>query len=50
MVGSWDRRGRIRKRLTMIRHPELISHIISVCTPYIAPDETYISPEDVVKG
>ncbi|KAF2125995.1 epoxide hydrolase-like protein [Dothidotthia symphoricarpi CBS 119687] len=31
-------------------HPKLITHIFSVCTPYSAPSEQYISTEDLVKG
>jgi soluble epoxide hydrolase / lipid-phosphate phosphatase len=31
-------------------HPEIISHIFSVCTAYSAPSEKYLSVEDLVKG
>ena len=31
-------------------HPELISNVFVVCTPYTAPSETYISTLDLVKG
>ncbi|KAF2112584.1 Alpha/Beta hydrolase protein [Lophiotrema nucula] len=31
-------------------HPELISHVFSVCTPYTAPHREYISLEQIVAG
>jgi hypothetical protein len=31
-------------------HSELVTHVFSVCTPYSAPQETFISTEDLVKG
>ncbi|KAF1357310.1 alpha/beta-hydrolase [Lizonia empirigonia] len=31
-------------------HPQLITHIFSVCTPYTAPSEKYFSTEQLVKG
>ncbi|KAF2477393.1 alpha/beta-hydrolase [Lindgomyces ingoldianus] len=31
-------------------HPELISHVFSVCTPYTAPQKEYLSLEDLVKS
>jgi soluble epoxide hydrolase/lipid-phosphate phosphatase len=31
-------------------HPELVSHVFSVCTPYTAPRPEYFSVEDLVKG
>jgi hypothetical protein len=32
------------------RYPNLVSHVFSVCTPYTAPSEKYMSTEDLVKG
>ena len=34
---------------TALWYPDLISHVFSVCTPYIPPSERYNSLEDVVK-
>lgn len=34
----------------MYRHPELITHVFSVCTPYSPPNKDYASLEDIVKG
>ncbi|KAJ4315602.1 hypothetical protein N0V94_005857 [Neodidymelliopsis sp. IMI 364377] len=31
-------------------HPQLVSHVFSVCTPYTAPNEKYFSTEQLVKG
>ena len=31
-------------------HPDLVTHVFSVCTPYSAPAENFISTEDLVKG
>ncbi|KAF1833544.1 alpha/beta-hydrolase [Decorospora gaudefroyi] len=31
-------------------HPDLVSHVFSVCTPYTPPQETFFSTEDLVKG
>ncbi|KAF2180710.1 alpha/beta-hydrolase [Zopfia rhizophila CBS 207.26] len=31
-------------------HPELVSHIFSVCTPYTAPHREYHSLEEIAKG
>lgn len=39
-----------RQRLTAHRHPELVTHVFSVCTPYTAPHEEYVSTEDLVKN
>ena len=30
-------------------HPDLVTHVFSVCTPYTAPSAHYIALEDVVK-
>ena len=29
-------------------HPELITHVFAVCTPYTAPSEEYMSNEELV--
>lgn len=31
-------------------HPELVSHLFAICTPYAAPTKNYISTEDMVNG
>jgi hypothetical protein len=31
-------------------HPELVSHVFSVCSPYDIPRARYISTEELVKG
>lgn len=31
-------------------HPELISHLFAVCTPYAAPTKKYLSTETLVAG
>lgn len=31
-------------------HPELVSHLFAVCTPYQAPTKRFVSTEDLVKG
>ena len=31
-------------------HPELVSHVFSVCTPYLPHPEKYVPLEDIVKG
>jgi hypothetical protein len=31
-------------------YPDLVTHVFSVCTPYSAPQEHFISTEDLVKG
>ncbi|KAF2657222.1 alpha/beta-hydrolase [Lophiostoma macrostomum CBS 122681] len=31
-------------------HPELVTHVFSVCTPYTAPQEVYHSLEQIVQG
>jgi hypothetical protein len=36
--------------LTLSRHPELVTHVFSVCTPYTPAHEKYNSLEDLVKG
>jgi soluble epoxide hydrolase / lipid-phosphate phosphatase len=35
---------------TVLWHPELVSHVFSVCTPYDRPNKTFISTEDLVNG
>lgn len=34
----------------MSRHPELVTHVFSVCTPYTPAHKQYSSLEDLVKG
>lgn len=36
--------------LTVSRHPELVTHVFSVCTPYTPAHKHYSSLEDLVKG
>jgi pimeloyl-ACP methyl ester carboxylesterase len=36
--------------LTVSRHPELVTHVFSVCTPYTPAQKQYSSLEDLVKG
>lgn len=31
-------------------HPELVSHVFAVCTPYSPPSDQFVSTEDLVKG
>lgn len=31
----------------MRRHPELVTHVFSICTPYTAPRKEFISTEDL---
>src|ERR1700712_873056 len=35
---------------TILWHPELVSHVFSVCTPFEAPRKVYLSTEDLVNG
>jgi hypothetical protein len=35
---------------TVLWHPELVSHVFSVCTPYDTPKTTFISTEELVNG
>jgi soluble epoxide hydrolase / lipid-phosphate phosphatase len=35
---------------TVLHHPELVSQVFSVCTPYNTPDKEYRSTEDIVKN
>jgi soluble epoxide hydrolase/lipid-phosphate phosphatase len=35
---------------TVLWHPELISHVFSICTPYDGPNKRFISTEDLVNG
>jgi soluble epoxide hydrolase/lipid-phosphate phosphatase len=35
---------------TILWHPEIISHVFSVCTAYTAPSKNYLSVQDLVKG
>jgi len=34
---------------TYLYHPELITHLIAICTPYAAPIKTYLPLDEVVK-
>ena len=36
--------------VSLSRYPNLISHIFSVCTPYTAPSDKYLSIEDLANG
>jgi soluble epoxide hydrolase/lipid-phosphate phosphatase len=36
--------------LIIFRHPDLVTHAFSVCTPYVEPHKDYYSMEDLVKG
>ncbi|KAF2248421.1 alpha/beta-hydrolase [Trematosphaeria pertusa] len=31
-------------------HPELVTHVFSICTPYSPPHKDYVSTEDLAKG
>jgi hypothetical protein len=35
---------------TILWHPELVSHVFSVCTAYSAPSKNYLSVQDLVNG
>jgi hypothetical protein len=53
MVRSHDYRSSMNEVKTDIeryRHPELVSHVFAVCTPYTPPHKDYLSLEDLVKG
>ncbi|KAF2634599.1 alpha/beta-hydrolase [Massarina eburnea CBS 473.64] len=49
ILGGHDWGGAVVWRAALW-HPELITHVFSVCTPYIPPSKDYISTEDLVKG
>lgn len=49
ILGGHDWGGMVIWR-TILYHPDLISHIFSVCTPYTQPSPVYFSTEDLVKG
>lgn len=44
------RRGGMIVYRTAQWHPELISHVFSVCTPFLPPSQTFHSTEDLVNG
>jgi soluble epoxide hydrolase / lipid-phosphate phosphatase len=35
---------------TVLWHPELVTHVFSVCTPYDTPAKTFRSTEDLAAG
>ncbi|GAB7348715.1 hypothetical protein MBLNU459_g7453t2 [Dothideomycetes sp. NU459] len=49
ILGGHDWGGMIVYR-TAQWHPEVITHVFSVCTPYAPPSDQYISTEDIVRG
>ncbi|KAF2270141.1 alpha/beta-hydrolase [Lojkania enalia] len=50
ILGGHDWYGILGRKLTLYRHPELVSHVFSICTPYTAPHEDYISTEKLAQG
>ncbi|MCJ1385733.1 hypothetical protein MMC17_008856 [Xylographa soralifera] len=48
ILGGHDWGGAIVYRVALW-YPELISHLFSICTPYIAPTKHFVSLEDAVK-
>jgi soluble epoxide hydrolase/lipid-phosphate phosphatase len=49
VIGGHDWGGMIAWRFAQF-HPDLVSHIFCVCTPYTAPHSTYVSTEELAKG
>ena len=47
---QYPRFGSICGGLIIFRHPDLVTHVFSVCTPYAEPQKDYYSTEDLVKG
>ena len=47
---QYPRFGSICGGLIIFRHPDLVTHVFSVCTPYVEPHRDYYSTEDLVKG
>lgn len=39
-----------RAKTDVDRHPELVTHVFSICTPYSPPHKDYVSTEDLAKG
>ncbi|KAI9845254.1 MAG: hypothetical protein M1837_005010 [Sclerophora amabilis] len=49
ILGGHDWGGAIVQRIAL-HHPELVSHLFSICTPYFPPSKSYKSTEEVVRG
>jgi len=47
---QYPRFGSMCGGLIIFRHPDLVTHVFSVCTPYTEPRKDYYSMEDLVKG
>ncbi|KAI9824499.1 MAG: hypothetical protein M1819_000854 [Sarea resinae] len=48
ILGGHDWGGAVVYRVALW-HPELVTHLFSVCTPYFPPSKTYLSTEQVVE-
>ncbi|PVI06384.1 epoxide hydrolase-like protein [Periconia macrospinosa] len=49
ILGGHDWGGAVVWRAALW-HPELVTHVFAVCTPYVPPTEQWVSTEDLVKG
>ncbi|KAI9760979.1 MAG: hypothetical protein M4579_001355 [Chaenotheca gracillima] len=49
ILGGHDWGGAIVARV-VLHHPDLVSHLFSICTPYFPPSQTYKSVEELVQG
>lgn len=49
VLGGHDWGGSVVWRAA-IWYPELVTHVFSICTPYIPPHNKFVSTEDLVKG